>query len=73
MAEFHYWVRRCNSGILELRQQRFREQFNRGVDHPHDVCAYATTREELQRMLSLYLPGPVDWSEIDDETEEGSA
>lgn len=33
--------------MLELRQTRFREQLNAGVEHPHDLCAVARSVDEM--------------------------
>jgi hypothetical protein len=60
-----YYVER-SGGLLELRQTRFREQreTRAGKGHPHDVCAVARDREEMERMAAL-LSGSVDWSTFD--------
>ena len=53
-----------NEGMIELRQERFRvSHFERGVDHPHDVCAVARSNEEMQEMIiSCKMMGAVDYS-----------
>lgn len=59
-----YYVEKSDSGLLELRQQRFREQRASGKEHPHDICAVARTVEELQEMERRYLTGGVDYSAV---------
>lgn len=53
-------------GLLELRQTRFKAlRYTRGGEgHPHDVCAVARTREEMQGIVDAYFTGPIAW-EID--------
>lgn len=59
-----YYVERTGH-VLELRQTRFRNQRNTraGEGHPHDVCAIARDRQEMERMCAL-LGGSVEWGEI---------
>jgi len=47
-VDFTYYLRRdAVTGMLELRQTRFREQLNKGISHPHDICAYARNKAEM--------------------------
>lgn len=62
-----YYVERTSGGMLELRQDRFidERQTRGGVGHPHDVCAIARDRSEMQGMLDRYLPGRVTWGDVE--------
>lgn len=55
-----YYVRK-NRFLFELCQNRFR----RNPNHPWNVCAVASSQEELKRMYDKYLDGGVDWLEED--------
>lgn len=59
-----YYVERRN-GFLELRQTRLlgERHTRNGEGHPHDVCAIARNREEMERMADI-LSGSVDWSRL---------
>jgi len=66
-VEYTYYLRRdAVSGMLELRQTRFREQLKAGTSHPHDICAYARNKAEMEHMVALYKLGSVDWGSIPD-------
>lgn len=58
-----YWVFKPKAGLFELRQSRFREMFRygQGTDHPHDVCAVATSVELLKQAVQPCNLGSVDW------------
>lgn len=65
--DYTYYLRRDTaSGMLELRQIRFREQLNAGTSHPHDICAYAHDKAEMRHMVSMYKLGTVDWDSVPD-------
>jgi hypothetical protein len=55
-----YWVNR-EDGLFVLRQQRYREQFAEGKPHPNDVCAVATTLDEIKGVVSMYNLGTAEW------------
>jgi hypothetical protein len=56
-----YYVIKGKSGLLELRQERFRNTPN----HPHDVCALARDVEEMKDMVARNLPAwEVDYSAV---------
>ena len=57
-----YYVKRSSHSLLELRQTRFKAL---STEHPHDVCAIARNREELQGMYDKYLAGGIDWREFE--------
>lgn len=65
-----YYVERSASGLLELRQERFRLQRALGKNHPHDVCAVARTVEEMRGMVERNLNGGVDYSAVEREIEK---
>ena len=54
-----YYVKRNGAGMLELRQTRFLG----GRSHPHDVCAVARDKPEMQAAIAM-LKGSVDWSRV---------
>jgi hypothetical protein len=60
--EYRYYVKR-NGGLLELRQQRFRHLTE---EHPHDICAVAHNKAEMQGMIDKYLAGKIDWNGLED-------
>lgn len=45
--------------VLELRQERFREQRRDGGEHPHDVCAVGRDVAELRETVRLLGPEAV--------------
>ena len=42
-----YYVKKGKHGLYELRQIRFRDL---KYEHPHDVCAIARSKKEMNRM-----------------------
>lgn len=56
-------------GLVELRQQRFRKAFEKGHEHPHDVCAIASSKNEMRDMVIRNRLGPVEWDTIPDEAQ----
>ena len=66
MTGHTYYLVRRNNGV-ELRQTRFKELFEAGTDHPHDVCAFAFGKEQMREMCERSGLGPVDWDSIDDD------
>lgn len=52
--------------MLELRQTRFREQLNAGIEHPHDVCAVARSVEEMRGMVDKHWPD-IDYSAVENQ------
>lgn len=60
-----YYLTQDAQGFVELRQARYREQYQAGAEHPHDVCAVARSKNEMRQMLtSLHLDGTIDWTTI---------
>ncbi len=59
-ASTYYVVRDKATGLLELRQERFRSN----PDHPHDICAIARNVEEMRNMAKM-LTGTVDYSAVE--------
>lgn len=53
-------------GMFFLRQERFREQLAAGREHPHDVCAVATSAKQLQEMTVRHWPD-ADFSGVQEE------
>ena len=53
----YYERKSANGHLFELCQNRFRNNPN----HPHNVCAVATSHEQLKDMYNQYLSGGVDW------------
>ncbi len=47
----YYAIRDQKSGLIELRQKRFKPDFKRGREHPHDVIAIARDLPELESMI----------------------
>jgi len=47
----YYAIRDQKSGLIELRQKRFKPEFKRGREHPHDVVAIARDLPELESMI----------------------
>ena len=45
------YYERINNGVYELCQNRFKNEPN----HPHNVCAVATSHLELVEMYEKYL------------------
>lgn len=62
MASTMYVVKSAR-GMLELRQERFREQLKNGKEHPHDVCAIAHNVEEMRSMADEHWPD-IDYSAV---------
>lgn len=54
-------------GLVELRQQRYRKAFEQGILHPHDVCAIASSKNEMRDMVIRNKLGSVEWDTIPDE------
>lgn len=50
-------------GFYVLRQTRFRAQLQAGDEHPHDVCAYARSIEEMRSMIDTHFPN-TDYSAV---------
>jgi hypothetical protein len=56
------------ANFVQLRQMRYKAQFDSGREHPHDVCAIARDVEELRGMVTrCKLTGTVDWCEAQKE------
>lgn len=53
------------NGMFVLRQERFAEMHAKGVDHPHDVCAYARSVEQMREMCDSHWPGDIDYSRVE--------
>lgn len=62
-----YYLTRCSKGFVELRQQRYREAFEKGAEHPHDVCAIAGSKNQMRDTVIRCQLGPVEWDSIPDE------
>jgi hypothetical protein len=57
-----YYAKKSTHGLVELRQSRYKEQFDRGNEHPHDLCATAHSVKELREMVEKHNLGYVDWT-----------
>ena len=61
----YYAVKSRKGNMIELRQERFRNLYEEGDEHPHDVCALARDLDELKGMIeSCKLTGPFDFSQV---------
>jgi hypothetical protein len=58
-----YYLTRDAHGFVELRQTRYREQYQAGREHPHDVCAVARNKNEM-RQMTISFEGSIDWTTI---------
>jgi hypothetical protein len=43
-------------GCYELRQERYRKYMDAGAEHPHDLCAIASSIGELKGMCEKHWP-----------------
>ncbi|WP_321935343.1 hypothetical protein [Paraburkholderia sp. J8-2] len=50
-------------GLFVLRQKRFQQQLAQGKEHPHDVCAYARSVDEMHSMIDAHWPN-ADYSAV---------
>lgn len=50
------YASRDEKGLYSLRQERYREQLLSGAEHPHDVCAVATSAAQLHEMTVKHWP-----------------
>lgn len=50
------YARREPNGSYTLRQDRYRDRLARGKEHPHDVCAVATSLKGLREMCDPHWP-----------------
>lgn len=64
------YARREPDGLLALRQERYRERLEAGVEHPHDVCALAASVEVLRYMTAPHWPD-ADFSRVEGEAAHG--
>lgn len=48
-----------------LRQERYREQLERGVEHPHDQCVIACSVAQMHEMADKHWPD-ADYSRVAD-------
>jgi hypothetical protein len=60
---FTDYLTRDTRGFVELRQTRYRAQYEAGNEHPHDVCAVARSKNEM-RQMTLGWKGSIDWDSI---------
>lgn len=51
------YYERTDGRVWELCQNRFKDNSK----HPHNVCAVATSHEQLKEIYDKYLSGGVDW------------
>jgi hypothetical protein len=51
--------------LFVLRQKRFADALKAGKEHPHDVCAYAHSLDEMKDMVAKYFTGDVDYSAVE--------
>ena len=54
----------AKEGIYVLRQTRFKEMLAAGKEHPHDVCAYARSVEEMHQMVDKHFDS-IDYSAVE--------
>ena len=50
------YARKEHDGFYTLRQSRYAAQLVAGKEHPHDVCAVASSIEELRSMCEKHWP-----------------
>ncbi len=58
IPQTYYAIRNHKSGLIELRQKRFKPEFKRGREHPHDVIALARDLPELESMIKTIEASP---------------
>lgn len=49
-----YYAVKTGPDRYDMRQERFRKKFDRGIDHPHDVCATGFTAQGLRDVCEKY-------------------
>lgn len=52
-------------GSFVLRQERFRAQLAAGNEHPHDICAFASSVKQMHSMVDHLWPDQVDYSAVE--------
>lgn len=62
MRDTRYYTIFGKSGLIEMRQTRFRGILQAGRDHPHDVCAIGRSNDEIRDMVKRYSLGSCDFS-----------
>lgn len=56
--------------LILIRQERFRKHFEAGKEHPHDIMMYGRSVEDAKRMAERYLRFPVDWSRVEEDSDD---
>lgn len=52
-------------GSFVLRQERYRAQLAAGDEHPHDICAFASSVKQMHSMVDHLWPGQIDYSAVE--------
>lgn len=50
------YARKESRGLWALRQTRYKKHLAQGKEHPHDVCAIATSPSQLIEMCEKHWP-----------------
>ncbi len=53
-------------GTYYLRQTRFKQLLEQGQEHPHDVCAVATSVAQMHQMIDKHWPN-ADYSAVEEQ------
>lgn len=55
-----YYVVKVGDDRFDLRQVRYRAQFEGGKEHPHDLMAVGFTAQGMREVLDKMIKGPTD-------------
>lgn len=66
-----YYLTRVK-GVVELRQTRYREQFEAGREHPHDVCAVAGSKQRMRQLLTGWDSASIDWTTVPEDEQHAT-
>lgn len=53
MAHTYYLVK-VGRGLYDMRQTRYKRQFDEGNEHPHDLCAVGFTSAGIKELIRLH-------------------
>lgn len=53
MAHTYYLVK-VGRDLYDMRQTRYKKQFDAGKEHPHDLCAAHFTAAGIRELIRLY-------------------
>lgn len=61
-----YCVKSKSGKAYELRQKRFKKQYESGIEHPWDICAIAISLEQMHEMADKYWPN-TDYTQVENQ------